>query len=508
MIEARGGNAPFLFMRAFLFFVLSLASFSALSSEYYWVDDAFPSVHYQSAYDACQAKVNRETPGRTFTVQITGEGTNGVGAYCHTYWNGSFYGTLAVSREGNSCPAGSTYNLVTGGCDTPSQDAGKQCGDADSSGLVKITNSSGHCVAMLDADQASQCKYLGNQGPKAIDFFVAFTQDGNPVNPPSPEKFGCEVKIMSVANCKLPAAKSIRGVSLAPAQVARCKVSAYFTGEVSGTGKMTAGSPATGAEGQCGDAVDCTPPDEPKVQEQKPCNYVLDGEGRKVCSSSNFTGDPGSMDCGSVNGSFTCITKPAKSTGQMTDTKVDTKANADGSTTTTKTDTITQITCGGAGSCVSTTTKVSQVTTKDGNGNTTGNSTSCTGAKCASSTNPDADGDGLGDCVKDCDKGSPSVGSLTKPASGSFDGMGDEWDQKIADAKGELMDKLDQLKSAFNPIGNVSLSSGGNLYCADAPEVLGKKFDACVSVYDEQLSWIALAILVTCACIALCIVFI
>lgn len=507
-------------MRRLLFILLFSVSGFSFGADYYWkagdANGAAPFYTGNSFLSAAQAYFAATCTGAC--VIKTGPTCSKVSdviyncqidAKSPSYPNGGYIRGSKVSRFGDSCPAGSTYDSATGACKFPFANAGDKCGEADSTGLVKIYNNDGGCVPMLDADQSSQCKYLSKQGTRAVPFYVSFSQDGNPQSPPSPEMFGCEVRITSVANCKMPAASSSGGITLAPAQVARCKVAAFFTGNVAGTGKMTVANPAAGTDGQCGDSQDCTPPDQPTVTESQPCNYVLDGEGRKVCSASQFKGDPGNMDCGSVNGAFTCITKPAKSTGTKTDTTVETKANADGTTTTTKSDTIVQTTCTGAGSCTSTTTKVSNVTKTDGSGNTTSTSGTCTGSKCATATNPDGNGDGLGDCTgSDCGEGGPSVGSLTDPTAGSFDGMEEEWDQKIAQAKDDFVDKLDQLKSAFNPIGDVSLSSGGDLFCPEAPTVLGAKFDACVSVYDEQLSWLSLAILLVCACIALCIVFV
>src|SRR5690606_11430010 len=81
------------------------------------------------------------------------------------------------------------------------------------------------------------------------------------------------------------------------------------------------------------------------------------------------------------------------------DTTVTDKQNADGTTTTTKEDTITQTNCTGAYSCSTQVTNNKTSIIKDSNGNTIGQNSECTGPHCAVDGKGDADGDGLKDCI-------------------------------------------------------------------------------------------------------------
>jgi len=126
---------------------------------------------------------------------------------------------------------------------------------------------------------------------------------------------------------------------------------------------------------------------------------VEDGEGRKSCSSNQWNATPGESSCGTVNGAFKCIGKAPSSNGIHIGTKISEKQNADGTTTTTKEDTITQTNCTGAYSCSTQVTNNKTSIIKDSNGNTIGQNSECTGPHCAVDGKGDADGDGLKDCI-------------------------------------------------------------------------------------------------------------
>ncbi|MCY1279470.1 hypothetical protein D9M68_328040 [compost metagenome] len=391
-----------------------------------------------------------------------------------------------VLRLGDSCPAGQTLDPVTGGCKLPPEDIGKKCSETPAAdGFRKIINTAGECVLFSMADEPSRCKSLSDDGGKFISLIVPFDQDGNPQSPPNPEYFQCKVKVLDASHCKLPAGRSSGGVTLAPAQAATCRLYATFTGEVAGPGiaSTTPANPATGEPGVCPEGSDCTVPDAPKVEEKQPCNYVEDGEGRKVCSSSNYEGTPGQQDCGTVNGQFKCITKPAKSNGLQIATVVDTQTNGDGTKTITKTDTATQTKCIGANACTTTVTKNTTVVKQGADGSTQSTSSSCTGANCATSTNPDGDGDGLGDCVgKDCgtdEDGNPTT-SPDGPELEEVPGFGDTT-QAFMDRvrNAPLLSAVQGISfpaggtcptgSASTFFGSISFDS----FCQLAPNVLG-----------------------------------
>jgi hypothetical protein len=98
---------------------------------------------------------------------------------------------------------------------------------------------------------------------------------------------------------------------------------------------------------------------------------------------------------------------------------------------------------------------------------------------------------------------------LTEPKHGNMDDWGNEWDQKIKDAKGDFKDGLDKLKNSFQPMGDIDLGGGGGkLFCPPSVTVLGKSISFCMDQYAGSLSWLAQAILFLCAATALMIVFV
>lgn len=384
-------------MRRILFIFFFLASFNVSAADYYWTVSGVTG-QFASASAACQAsyapklkRVDYFTSGQRQAANCIFYKLDGVSDYLYS----------TAYRSGTGCTLPQVYNPATFSCITPSPDSGKECGgQTGASGLPVITDQAGECVDFPRADLPSQCKFAASKPPRSMNFFMSMSQDGNPQVPPNLEKFGCKVvPNSSASNCKLPAAKSVGGVSLMSPQVAKCTVTASFTGEVSDNSSppmTTPGNPDTGADGPCPAGTDCTPKDPPEVNDKQPCNYVTDAEGRKVCSSSQYQGDPGSQNCGSVNGELKCITKPSSSTGSKTDTTVKTTPNSDGTTSTTKTDVHTQTNCpAGASSCKSTTTTTTTTTTKSADGKTTtSTNTQCTGPLCGQGSSTNGSGGG------------------------------------------------------------------------------------------------------------------
>lgn len=384
------------------YFIILLFFFfnSAMASTYYWSKDS-RSTRYPTATSACQSAT---PPEFAFTYTITG-----TSLACRLTLDGYFQGYSTFTLSGDSCPSGGNYNSLTGSCDFPPLNIGENCGTGAINGLTfpKIIDSEGNCTLLPLADNAATCKSFAGQ-TKTPRVFVRFTEDGTPVVPKI-DSLGCETKQIVDATCKLPAARSSGGITLSPAG-SYCNVAVSFTGNVtpgtSGSGGYGVGNPDTGAEGLCADNQDCSPPDQPKLEESKPCTYVYDAEGRKSCNSFNFKGEPGSMNCGSVNGgAFTCTPKVPKSNGIEIGTTVTEVTNSNGTKTETKTDVAKVTNCAGYNSCTTTQTTNKTVVIKDGNGNAQSSTSTCTGANCPSGTNPDGNGDGLGDCTGDsCSK--------------------------------------------------------------------------------------------------------
>jgi len=248
--------------------------------------------------------------------------------------------------------------------------------------MPSIVNTSGKCVPWNESDKPSNCKYLASQGSQPTKIYVAFDANGNPENPPV-DKLGCEAAAVSTAHCKMPVPRCGSGICV-QTYVAKCEVLVNFTGNVAGdSNNPFPVSTGPGEEGVCPDGVDCTPPDEPVIEESKPCNYMYNGA-VVGCESSEFKGDPGQMNCGTVNGgAYTCTKKVPTSNGVDIKTKITTEPQADGTTKQTKEDVHTKTVCSAPGSCTTQTTTNNVVTIKDGNGNTISETGSCTGANCS-----------------------------------------------------------------------------------------------------------------------------
>lgn len=205
-----------------------------------------------------------------------------------------------------------------------------------------------------------------------------------------------------------------------------------YTGEVaSPAGPLQIASEDGSETGLCPDGVDCKLPDEPEVKENKQCNYVYDEDGRKVCDSRIYQGDPGDVSCGDVNGVFTCVGKAPKANGIDISTSIDTMPNSDGSTTSTKTDVATKYNCpDGYSSCTVTNTTTTTTTHTNADGSIAGSSstTVCSGAECGGSSGSGGGGNGgKGDDTTNCDP-------ATDPKAcegGSTDGGGKKCDAPI-----------------------------------------------------------------------------
>lgn len=147
------------------------------------------------------------------------------------------------------------------------------------------------------------------------------------------------------------------------------------------------------------------------TKETKPCNYQVAADGTKSCVATENTEKEGQV-CGTVSstGQQICVDKQPSKNGLSIATVVKTETLADGTSKTTKTDTATVTKCTGILDCKTSTTTVTTVS--NGNGTV---SSSCKGDNCPDkNTNPDADGDGFGDCVKGpCGEGEEEGGTIS-----------------------------------------------------------------------------------------------
>ncbi|MFY1021364.1 hypothetical protein [Ectopseudomonas khazarica] len=422
-----------------------------------------------------------------------------------------------TSRLGDSCPPDHTLNTTDPSQPTciplAPEPGGEKCGEEVVGGatIPKIKNAEGECVPFYDADKPSQCKHF-SESTRFTTAIISVDDNGNPSPPPPIVEHGCVATVIDYSHCKAPAPKKVGAISLGPAPV-RCRVALNFTGDVADGEPPVFAPPPVDPGDVCPEGEECTPPDAPIVSEKEPCVYVPDGEGRMVCSSSNYTSKPGDYtNCGSVNnGPFKCYGTNPSSTGTMTDTKVETKQNADGSTTTTKTDTQTKVVCSGVGSCSSQVTTNVSHTTKDANGNTTSESSKCTGPNCSSSGGiKDGSGTGNGDGNGEGDESEGPAGpskGLSQGEQGSFDEALTEWDQRIADARAELDQQLSEYGALFSGVFELNLSEGGgSLPCDSINLSHGATYRLCIADFSDPLSWLRYALLLGAAVIAAYIV--
>ncbi|WP_236215645.1 hypothetical protein [Metapseudomonas otitidis] len=499
-------------MKKFILAFLLLYSSFSFSSDYYswdlWNVNGRAGGPYPSALAACTAI------GDPSYLSITP-----VNEYFYCSSNPSKRNWYAI-RRGSSCPPGTTYNPL-GQCDAPKEPNGEQCSsEPESTGLYKIKNSSGECVSFQDADKGSQCKYLGSvtySTTKSV--WVKFDDEGQPVSADIQDRIGCELKpALGIAHCKLPPAKSSGGITIVRSY-AKCNVIVSWTGKVAPTGpdSVPIGDSASGKEGVCDEPSKCLAPDEPVIKESKPCNYMYNGQ-VVGCESVAFEGNPGEMNCGSINnGPYTCTKKDPNSKATVVKETIETKSNSDGTTTTTKKQEITQVTCVKAGSCVTNVSNNKSTTVKSSDGKVVSSNGECTGKACSNGSSGDSDGDGVKDCViaKNCSEEGeegdpPKISALSKPTStGDFNDSNSEWDEKIETTRDDLAQRAEQFGKLFQPLSSMNLDIGSaELGCGEAFETIGgQTASICFGKYESQLSLIASAVLFICALIALFIVF-
>lgn len=146
MIEARGGNAPFYFMRFITAALLIFLSFSASADDYYWyVKGSSGTTHWASPQAGCDgglAEFKKIYPPAIIT---------GLTKNSETQWTcslrssptGNNYTSYIFVRAGDGCTSPQVYDSSTGMCVTPSVPVGQKCADKDATGLEPIGNSAG-----------------------------------------------------------------------------------------------------------------------------------------------------------------------------------------------------------------------------------------------------------------------------------------------------------------------------------------------------------------------------
>ncbi len=300
----------------------------------------------------------------------------------------------------------------------------------------KIGNSDGTCKNVTQSDQAAKCQYLAKNRPShKVTFMVTdWQKDAGSSTAPDAgyvgSTFGCEVQVLEGSTCTYEPPRP----SLAPDAngemepgVHRCTADAIITGAVN---ENSTADPA-GLECLLNPDV-CEIPDPTQQKDAKPCAYAWDTDGQRgTCQSVQVDWKSEGESCdfrGSVNGESVCVGKKPTSNGIVIDTEVKTTANADGTTTQTKTDKATQTVCNGStlNSCNTYVTNNKTTVVKNADGTTRSENSTCSGANCPTSTNPDGNGDGLGDCVgDDCGEEGGSSAPPEMPELEEVDEFGD-----------------------------------------------------------------------------------
>lgn len=273
-----------------------------------------------------------------------------------TSGGGSSYTQYYVNRYGSTCPSGTAYNETTGICD-PDECKAKE---GQTTGVSKsgLKNDSFLTVTY----SATLKRNFYNHSPLAC-------------------VSGCAVDIARSLKCTLDTAGQYR-----------CGGSGTYNGT-----SCSSENPSADPDPNGTDPV----PQEKTIDE--PCIYgtvngVTSCVSRKKIDTEGLFGDSQ----GACSNPAGCPGADPKSNETKIDTQVTNDPQPNGDTKTTKTDTKTTTICQSSDTnCTVTTTTKTTTTTTNGNGTVTSTTGVCSGPDCSSNTNPDADGDGWGDCVGD-----------------------------------------------------------------------------------------------------------
>lgn len=511
-------------------------SCQTFADDYYW--DNGDGVHHSDPSDACSKDMGTDN-GRPITFDKVNFNSDTGGRCQYLFdspprvWPGS---TQVVNRRGTSCPAGTgPYNSATGMCATAQFGAGDQCegGTGGTSVSTKIwdatTNS---CVPFPQAQGDAPCQFLkrvGESNPNHVD--TAYTVAGSvvagvAVAPPTFAQDGltCTMATVSSSNCKI-------GIS----GTATCNVTGKFTGQASATGQLDV-SDALCPNGTCAPQVP-----EVKTQDQ-PCVPVGTGNGGTGCTSVKETVSDGSQTCGTVNGSFTCVTKHPGSNGLTTVTNATSQTLPDGSVKVTVVKDSSNTVCTDIATCTTKTSSTTSHSTTSPSGGTKTDS-SCTGS-CSSNgggveTNPNAGtgngtgagtGTGNGSCTgNDCGEGGNGTASTTQDCAAPPPCDGDPFqcailqqahldtcklmaaptateqagmDAKVAKSQQDLADAQTAMDSQVNTLlggfqaATSGSGAGGGKCLPDVPfSVMGHSMDMEFSKTCDSISFIRLAII-------------
>lgn len=500
--------------------LLFFSSFS-FSADFYWSRNGSAGTHYTSALGACPATITiaGQTVPKDHIKWITA-----TAGYCMYLYNGngkpndSEYPDAVVSRYGDSCAVGTTYNTATGSCDLPKKKDGELCDDQQghsSSNPMIWSSAANACVALSEADDKSSCSFFGGKGETSYTVSGVLNSGGDAVAPPTfAGQMGCEVATISTSECTI----NVKGAI-------SCNVTAKFTGNVANTDLPDV------RDTQCEPGT-CPPQEKATTIEDKPC-VMSNG----ACTSETDKQTTGTQGCGTMNGSYICVTSKPTSDGTKIDTTVKSEVQSDGTVKTTKTDNATKTSCTDVKTCTTQTSSTTTTTVTNKDGQTVSTGTTCkgtcgstgTGLGTGGSGNGSGDGDGEGDGTAstsdDCKVPPPCDGDVylcsilrqealdscaeralpTDKEKSDFQQLLDKQKQALDANQKEMDDKVSSLVSQFQS-STGSSSSGGKCFEDKNFSVKGHSFVLPFSQVCPMLEWFRYALLAVAYLIALRIV--
>lgn len=325
-------------MRFLLFFLLFSLPLAAYSEDYYWIINSATTPQFPSAA-AALSHMEANSPLSRFDVHQKLENRWSYRTYRKS--DGGYTGFGSINRRGSSCTEPNVYNPETGGCEPPPEPE-NPCGD-----------------------KVGQSEPFSKSGTRGDGFYDTINVGGKNmgVTPDSACLGGCTAFLNQ--SC----------VFTISANRYSCSGRAFFTGEQCTAGPTSVDSSPTVRE------------EDPEVtNDEEPCVYVQDAEGRSHCVSKQSVEQDG-QNCGSAGPAGSeqvrCFPKEAKRDESKIETEVKETPTPDGGKQTVKKDVHTETKCTGNNqNCTTTTTTTTTTTKADGSGKTTSTVVTCKGPKC------------------------------------------------------------------------------------------------------------------------------
>jgi len=277
-----------------------------------------------------------------------------------------------IIRFGDTCPGGAPIGAQQECPEVEVYEPGEKCDDQTGgtpSDPMIFDDTVGKCVRFTESEGDAPCTFLksagdGNPSYTGTAYSVAGTVNAGGVAsaPPTFAQDGlrCEVSTVSTTDCKTSVSGDVT-----------CNVIGKFTGKASSTGALDV-SDHLCPNGTC-------PAQEPETKAtEQPCNPVGNGAGGSTCTQVKETVQDGSQQCGTMNGSIKCVTKPPYSNGITTAISATSETLPDGSVKVTTVKNSTNTVCTDIKTCTTSTSTTTSHTVTKPNGTTT-TETSCKG---------------------------------------------------------------------------------------------------------------------------------